>query len=143
MAVDTRSQLPSREEASLRRQVLHADPPETLWRTAVPVLASDGRFVRWTHAQRVAGQCVSFAVLPEGFTSPVGMFQMRSLESRFTTAEWGFALGSPFWGTGLFCAAARLVLDFAFITVGGRRLQARAGAANRRGNRGLRQLGAT
>jgi RimJ/RimL family protein N-acetyltransferase len=180
MAVDTRSQRPLRE-ASLERQVLDAAAPETLWRTAVPVLASDGvtlreithddaspllemlatkdvtrfmsplpptlasfgRFVRWTHAQRIAGQCVSFVVLPEGFTTPVGMFQMRSLESSFTTAEWGFALGSPFWGTGLFCTAARLVLDFAFTTAGVRRLEARACADNRRGNGALRKLGAT
>ena len=32
----------------------------------------------------------------------------------FQTGEWGFALGSAFWGSGLFLDAARLVLDFAF-----------------------------
>ena len=52
-------------------------------------------------------------------------------------------LGSPFWGSGLFTRAARLVLDFAFGTLGVRRLEARACAENRRGNGALRKLGAT
>ena len=108
-----------------------------------PTLASFGRFVAWVHKQRAAGQCIAFVVLPPGFTRPIGMFQIRSLEPRFQTAEWGFALGSPFWGTGLFAAGARLVLDFAFTTVGVRRLEARACAENRRGNGALRKLGAT
>jgi [ribosomal protein S5]-alanine N-acetyltransferase len=108
-----------------------------------PTLASFGRFVGWVHQQRTAGLCIAFVVVPPGFTSPIGMFQVRSLEARFQTAEWGFALGAPFWGTGLFAAAARLVLDFAFTTVGVRRLEARACAENRRGNGALRKLGAT
>jgi len=108
-----------------------------------PTLASFGRFVGWIHQQRTAGQSVAFVVVPPGFTRPVGVFQMRSLEPGFQTAEWGFALGSPFWGTGLFATAARLVLDFAFTTVRVRRLEARACAENRRGNGALRKLGAT
>jgi RimJ/RimL family protein N-acetyltransferase len=108
-----------------------------------PTLASFGRFVEWVHQQRAAGLCIAFVVVPPGFTSPIGMFQVRSLEARFQTAEWGFALGAPFWGTGLFAVAARLVLDFAFTTVGVRRLEARACAENRRGNGALRKLGAT
>jgi RimJ/RimL family protein N-acetyltransferase len=108
-----------------------------------PTLDSFDRFVRWIHQQRSAGQCVAFVVVPSGFSSPVGVFQMRSLESGFQTAEWGFALGSPFWGTGLFASAAQLVLNFAFTTVGVRRLEARACAENRRGNGALRKIGAT
>ena len=86
---------------------------------------------------------VCFVVIPEGIDSPVGVFQIRSLEAAFVTAEWGFAIGSPYWGSGLFANAARLVLDFAFGTVGVRRLEARACAENRRGNGALRKLGAT
>ena len=136
------------------REITHDDAPPLLDMLATkdvsrfisplpPTLASFGRFVGWIQQQRTAGQYVALVVVPDGFTSPVGMFQMRSLEAGFTTAEWGFALGSPFWGTGLFGAAARLVLDFAFITVGVRRLEARACAENRRGNGALRKLGAT
>ena len=43
---------------------------------------------------------------------------MRQLEPSFATAEWGFAIGSPFWGTGLFAEGARMVVDFTFETVG-------------------------
>lgn len=101
------------------------------------------RFIAWTHRQRAAGQYVCFAVVPTGMSTPVGVFQIRSLEPGFSTGEWGFALGSPFWGTGLFVDAARLVLDFAFGTIGVRRLEARAAVHNGRGNGALRKLGAT
>ena len=101
------------------------------------------RFVTWTHQQRAAGQYVCLAVVPAGMSTAVGLFQVRSTETGFSTAEWGFALASPFWGTGLFVEAARLVGDFVFGTIGVRRLEARACLQNRRGNGALRKLGAT
>ena len=55
----------------------------------------------------------------------------------FATAEWGFALGSPFWGTGVFQDGAELVLEFAFETLGVHRLEARAAMQNGRGNGAL------
>jgi len=58
------------------------------------------------------------------------------------TAEWGFALGSPYWGTGLFLDGARLVVDFAFTAMGVRRLEARACVENGRGTGALRKVGA-
>jgi RimJ/RimL family protein N-acetyltransferase len=100
------------------------------------------RFIQWTHRERQAGNYACFAVVPDGLTTAVGIFQVRSLEPGFGTAEWGFALGSPFWGTGVFVEGARLVLDFAFDVVGARRLEARAAVANGRGNGALRKLGA-
>jgi RimJ/RimL family protein N-acetyltransferase len=72
----------------------------------------------------------------------VGIFQVRSLESGFANAEWGFALGSQFWGTGIFAEGARLVVDFAVDVVGVNRLEARAAVANGRGNGALRKIGA-
>jgi RimJ/RimL family protein N-acetyltransferase len=59
------------------------------------------------------------------------------------TAEWGFAIGSPFWGTGIFADGARLVVDFTFETIKTHRLEARAAVANGRGNGALRKIGAT
>ncbi|MDH4066425.1 MAG: GNAT family N-acetyltransferase, partial [Acidobacteriota bacterium] len=47
------------------------------------------------------------------------------------------------WGTGLFVAGARAVLDFAFAVMGIRRLEARSAVPNGRGNGALRKLGAT
>lgn len=100
------------------------------------------RFIMWTHEQRAAGQFVCFAVVPTGMSTAIGLFQVRSIELGFATAEWGFALGSPFWGTGLFMEGAKLVVDFAFETIGVHRLEARASVQNGRGNGALRKLGA-
>jgi RimJ/RimL family protein N-acetyltransferase len=100
------------------------------------------RFITWTHKQRTAGQYVCFAVVPEGMTNAIGLFQVRSLEAGFGTAEWGFALGSQYWGTGIFVEGAQLVVDFAFEAIGVRRLEARSSARNGRGNGALRKLGA-
>jgi RimJ/RimL family protein N-acetyltransferase len=72
----------------------------------------------------------------------VGLFQLRSLEPDFGTAEWGFALASEFWGTGMFTDGARLVLEFAFDVIGSHRLEARAAIKNGRGGGALQKLGA-
>jgi ribosomal-protein-alanine N-acetyltransferase len=99
-------------------------------------------FITWTHEQRAAGTSICFGVVPKGMSSAVGLFQVRSLERGFSTAEWGFALGSPFWGSGAFTEGARLVLEFVFTTVGVHRLEARASVQNARGNAALRKIGA-
>jgi RimJ/RimL family protein N-acetyltransferase len=101
------------------------------------------RFIEWTLHRRAAGDCVCFGVVPEGWTAAVGIVQVRRLEPDFRTAEWGFALGQPFWGTGVFVEAAALVLGFAFETLGVERLEARAAVANGRGNGALAKIGAT
>ena len=100
------------------------------------------RFIAWTHRERQAGSYACFAVVPNGCKAAVGIFQVRSIEPGFGTAEWGFAVGSEFWGTGVFKEGARLVLDFAFDVIGANRLEARAAVANGRGNGALRKLGA-
>src|SRR5204862_3993927 len=83
------------------------------------------RFIAWTLRQRAAGTYACFAVTLQGFDTAIGIFQVRETEPGFGTAEWGFAIGSPFWGTGVFEEGARLVLDFVFETVGVPRLGAR------------------
>lgn len=100
------------------------------------------RFIAWTHRERAAGTYICFGIVPNGMQHAVGLFQVRQLEPGFGTAEWGFALGSEFWGTGLFVEGARLVVNFAFDTVGVHRLEARAAVKNGRGNGALRKLGA-
>jgi len=100
------------------------------------------RFIEWTIRQRAIGQYVCFAVTPRGSDQAIGLFQVRSLEPDFASAEWGFALASEFWGTGVFMDGAQLVVDFAFDVIGVRRLEARAVVQNGRGNGALRKLGA-
>src|SRR3954471_3858955 len=101
-----------------------------------------GRFISWAIRQRQHGQYVCFAVVPLESDSAICIFQVRSLEPAFGTAEWGFALASEFWGTGIFVEGAKVIIDFAFETVGTHRLEARAAIKNGRGNGALRKLGA-
>jgi [ribosomal protein S5]-alanine N-acetyltransferase len=100
------------------------------------------RFITWARAERAAGRYACFAVVPHGMSSAIGLFQVRQLEQGFATAEWGFALGSNFWGTGMFIDGGRMVVDFALEVLGVRRLEARAAVPNGRGNGALRKLGA-
>lgn len=100
------------------------------------------RFIAWTHAARAAGRYICFGVVPHGLEGAIGLFQVWPLEPSFANAEWGFAIGSPFWGTGVFVDSARLVLDFAFETLQVHRLEGRCADENGRGNGALRKLGA-
>jgi RimJ/RimL family protein N-acetyltransferase len=101
------------------------------------------RFIAWTHRERAAGRYVCFAVVPHGMDTAIGLFQVRQLEPNFSTAEWGFAIGSAFWGTGVFLDAANMVVQFAIEELGTHRLEARAAVGNGRGNGALRKIGAS
>jgi len=97
-------------------------------------------FIRWTHRKRAEGTYVCFGIVPVGYDHAVGIFQIQCKPGELP--EWGFAMGSDFWGTGLFVEGAEAVLDFAF---GGMELQtvgARAATENGRGNGALQKLGA-
>jgi len=100
------------------------------------------RFIAWSGRQREAGAQACYAVTLAGFDTAIGIIQVRQLGATFETAEWGFAIGSAFWGTGVFVESAELVLEFAFDTLGVRRLEARAAVANGRGNGALIKIGA-
>jgi [ribosomal protein S5]-alanine N-acetyltransferase len=100
------------------------------------------RFIAWAHRERASGGYVCFAVVPHGMDTPVGIFQVRQLEPGFCTAEWGFAIGSAFWGKGMFIDGGHLMVDFAVEALNVGRLEARACVANGRGNGALRKIGA-
>ncbi len=99
-------------------------------------------FIAWTLRQRSAGTYACFAVTLDATDTAIGIFQLRQLEPGFGTAEWGFAIGSAYWGTGVFQEGAELLVKFAFETVGVHRLEARAAVRNGRGNGALRKIGA-
>ena len=101
-----------------------------------------GKFIAWTLGQRSVGTYACFAVTIDATDTAIGIFQLRQLEPGFGTAEWGFAMGSAYWGTGVFQEGAELLLTFAFETVGVHRLEARAAVRNGRGNGALRKMGA-
>lgn len=107
-----------------------------------PTVDGFERFIDWARAERAAGRYACFAVVPHGMHTAIGLFQLRQLEPGFATAEWGFAIGSAFWGTGMFIDGAEMVVSFAVESIGVLRLEARASVANGRGNGALRKLGA-
>jgi ribosomal-protein-alanine N-acetyltransferase len=107
-----------------------------------PTVEGFERFISWTLRQRTAGAYACFAATVRGYDTAVGVFQIHETERGFGTAEWGFAVGSAFWGTGLFQEGAALVFEFAFDTIGVHRMEARAAVLNGRGNRALQKIGA-
>ena len=132
----TREDAPSLFEQLTTEQVARfISPPPTS-------VAGFEAFIAWAQRRRVQGRYVCFGIVPAGQTAAVGMVQIRVSDTTPETAEWGFALGSSYWGTGVFLAAARRVADFAFAAMGLRRLEARAAVPNGRGNGALRKLGA-
>jgi RimJ/RimL family protein N-acetyltransferase len=99
------------------------------------------RFIEWAQAERRTGRYLCFAVVPKGYDVAIGIMQVRQIDPGFTTGEWGAALGSQFWGTGVYQAAADLLFEFVFDTVGLRRLEARAAVQNGRANGAARKVG--
>jgi ribosomal-protein-alanine N-acetyltransferase len=100
------------------------------------------KFIAWVIREREAGNQMTFGIVPEGFDHAVGLVQVRAIAPRFSVAEWGFAVGSPFWGSGLFLASAKTAVNFAFQHTDVNRLEARAVVENGRGNGALRKMGA-
>jgi RimJ/RimL family protein N-acetyltransferase len=99
------------------------------------------QFIASSRAERAAGKQVCFAIVPRGSDVAVGLFHVRLL-SPADNAEWGVAMASDFWGTGMFVDGARLILQFIFTVIGLCRLEARAALVNGRGNGALRKIGA-
>ena len=123
-------------------QLLEADEVRRFV-SAPPATVDEFRsFIAWTRRQQEAGTYASFAVTLVGSDAVVGLIQLRDLGCGFEAAEWGFAVASDLWGTGVFHEAAQLALQFVFHTLKARRLEARALARNGRGLAALRKLGA-
>ena len=151
---DWRDRLPILRSGKITLRELQSSDAQALWAfinstdvtkfLSTPPSTVDAfeRFITWTQEQRAAGTQAAFAVVVEGFDTPVGLFQLRQLEPGFGTAEWGFAIGSAFWGTGVFRTGAELMMHLAFNVIGVHRLEARACLTNARGNAALKKIGA-
>jgi RimJ/RimL family protein N-acetyltransferase len=131
-----------REDAPALHAICAAEPVgRFLW----PPPSSAERFtefIDWTRNQQTGGLQICFALIPAGEETAAGLIQVRQIEANFQTAEWGFVVGQPYWGTGLFVNGAGLVLTYLFETVGVRRLEARTVVTNGRANGALKKLGA-
>ena len=106
-----------------------------------PTLAKFAGFVEWSHQQRLKGRGVCFAIVPDGMTAAVGIFQVR-FDPTVAGAEWGFVLSTHFWSTGVFSDAANALVESAFTTMRIERLEARIAQRNRRAHAAVEKLGA-
>jgi ribosomal-protein-alanine N-acetyltransferase len=107
-----------------------------------PDLAGFEHFIEWALAERRTGRYLCFAVVPRGYDVAIGIFQVRQIDPAFTMGEWGAALGSQFWGTGIFKAGVSLLFEYLFDVLGLHRLEARAAIQNGRANGAARKVGA-
>jgi ribosomal-protein-alanine N-acetyltransferase len=101
------------------------------------------KFIDWAHRERRAGRHACFAIVPTGGEAAIGIVQVRALSQDWQVAEWGFAIGSGYWGTGLFLPSAEAVVHYSFEHLNVHRLEARAARANGRGIGALLKIGAT
>jgi [ribosomal protein S5]-alanine N-acetyltransferase len=154
VSTDWRESLPMLAGATVKLRELRASDAPSLFALLTteevsrfispPPNTVDGfeKFIAWTLRQRSVGSYACFAVTIDSTDTAIGIFQLRQLEPGFGTAEWGFAIGSAYWGSGVFQEGAELLVRFAFETVGVHRLEARAAVRNGRGNGALRKIGA-
>jgi RimJ/RimL family protein N-acetyltransferase len=154
VSTDWRDSLPMLNGATVTLRELRASDAPSLFALLTteevarfispPPNSVDGfeKFIAWTLRQRSVGAYACFAVTLDATDTAIGIFQLRQLEQGFGTAEWGFALGSAYWGSGVFQEGAELLVRFAIETVGVHRLEARAAVRNGRGNGALRKVGA-
>jgi ribosomal-protein-alanine N-acetyltransferase len=132
---------------SLMRHLNHSPVLQFIARCPTTVEGFE-RFVRWTHVERRRGHHACYGIVPRGADGAVGIIQLWSIERDFATAEWGFAIGESYWGSGVFMRSAHLFLDAIFLgrvfgAAGVFRLEARAVVHNARGNGFLGKLGLT
>ena len=153
-STDWRQQLPVLAAGSVTLRAMRVEDAESLCQLLTtdevarfispPPTSVEGfrRFIAWAQREQAAGRYACFAVVPAGTDTAVGIFQVRQLDAEFQNAEWGFVMGSDHWGTGLFAAGAKLVVDFAVDEIGVNRLEARTAVLNGRGNGALAKVGA-
>src|SRR5205814_9475629 len=128
-------------DAAARLELLTEPAVASHISTPPPSIDAFEGFIAWTHRERSKGESVCFGIVPKGLSDAVGLIQVRRLDPSFFVAEWGFAIGAAFWGTGIFTEAAVLAAHFAFEVLNVHRLEARAVTHNARGNAALQTIG--
>ncbi|MEQ1911106.1 MAG: GNAT family protein [Vicinamibacterales bacterium] len=134
--------------------VHHLTTPEITRFISPPPSTVDGfgEFITASQRARAGGEGACFAVTLRDQDTAIGLFQIRLTSSaeneasQFSgvrdSAEWGFAVATPYWGTGIFLRGAALVLDFVFEQMRVHRLEARCALKNGRGGKALVKVGA-
>lgn len=92
-------------------------------------------------AAAAEGSAFPWAITLTGDDTLIGMFTLHQLDRSNGRAEVGYMLGRPHWGQGLATEAASLVIDYAFTTLGLRRLEADIDPRNEGSQKLLERLG--
>lgn len=100
------------------------------------------KYLAWARRERECGRVMCFAVADADGASPCGLVQVRRVDPRFRTAEWGIVLAASRRGTGLCSTVARLLLGFLFDQAGLERLEAQTTRQNLAALGSLRAVGA-
>lgn len=141
-------------ESDAHALVKHLAVPEITRFISPPPSTVDGfeEFIAASRRLRASGEGACFAVTLRDQDTPIGLFQIRVTSAtddhanQFSgardSAEWGFFVATPYWGTGLFAHSAALILDFVFEQMRVHRLEARCALKNGRGGKALVKVGA-
>ena len=100
------------------------------------------RYIAWVQWQRALGRAAGFAIVPRGTRHAAGLIQVRRSDLAGAVAEWGIVLAPRYRGTGVAAEASRLMVAFAFDTLGVHRLEARASGVDPRSTGLFRKIGA-
>ncbi|MBB6048408.1 GNAT family N-acetyltransferase [Armatimonas rosea] len=92
-------------------------------------------------ASSAAGSALPWAITLVGDDQLIGMCTLHQIDLSNGRAEVGYLLGRSYWGQGLATEAASLVIDYAFTTLGLRRLEADIDPRNTGSQRLLERLG--
>lgn len=121
----------SKEVAATTLLIPHPYPPEAAveWLTRV-------------ERQRAAGEGHVFCITPRDEPDFVGMIGLH-VQPQHAAAEMGYWLAAPYWNRGYVTEAARAVLDYAFDSLGLRRVYAHHFHTNPASGRILQKIGMT
>jgi ribosomal-protein-alanine N-acetyltransferase len=86
-------------------------------------------------------EIIRWAIVLEDSGESVGSVGYNVLHARDRRAEMGYALNREWWGQGIMPRAAAAVVDYGFVSLGLRRIDAHVVATNSRSFRVLEKLG--
>lgn len=104
-----------------------ASDPESAMLAGDPIPESVEMGVHWLerHRERFRQQtALRWAIVPNGSTESVGTIGLTITSKQERVAELGIVIGRAYWGKGIGTSAVRLVVDYAFSTLGLAEIQA-------------------
>lgn len=106
-----------------------------------PTVEAFEKFISFAWRERTGGKYACFAVVPWDQPEPAGILELRSLQPNFYRAELGYLMDPVTWDNGIIADAMRLMCEFAFTTIGSRRIELRSHVADAHCNAALEKMG--